>query len=203
MLNSVVVASSNRNKLNEIGAILGDHIPKLLSQEKFGLETPPENGNCFSENAIMKARHACDHTGLAAIGEDSGLEVDLLDGNPGVRSSRYAGEGASDSDNLGLLLKRIKHFPLHRLTARFRCTVAYIDPNTVPENQPLIVEAAWEGRLLKSPRGKNGFGYDPIFFIPECGCTAAELAPAVKNEISHRARALRLLRDRLGGLASV
>ena len=200
-MNPIVVASSNRNKLDEIEAILGEYMPRLRSQGEFGLKTPPENGNCFSENAVTKARHACNHTGLAAIGEDSGLEVDLLNGEPGVRSARYAGENASDSDNLELLLKRIRHLPAQRLTARFRCAVAYIEPNEPAGSRPLIVEAAWEGRLLKSPRGKGGFGYDPVFFIPEHDCTAAELAPATKNEISHRARALLLLRDRLAGLA--
>ncbi len=201
-MDSIVIASSNRRKLDEIAAILRGHIPHLRPQGEFGLRTPPETGNCFSENAIAKARHACNRTGLAAIGEDSGLEVDLLNGEPGIRSARYAGEHASDSDNLELLLKRIRHFPAQQLTARFRCAITYIDRNTSADRQPLLVETTWEGRLLKSPRGKNGFGYDPIFFIPEYGCTAAELAPATKNETSHRALALFILRDRLVGLAN-
>ena len=191
----VVLASSNPNKLAEISAIFGGDGIELRAQRDFGLQTPPETGAGFSENAMIKARYARERTGLAVIAEDSGLEVDALGGEPGVRSARYAGEHASDADNLRLLLERIAAFPEHRLSARFRCAAVYAAPGAAPA----IAEGVWEGRLVKSPRGRGGFGYDPVFFIAEYGRTAAELPRATKNRISHRARAFAQLRAAVFG----
>ena len=170
------------------------------SPSRSSFNTPAEDAEDFSGNAVIKARHACRKTGLAAIAEDSGLEVDSLDGKPGVRSARYAGEDASDADNLALLLERIGSIPEDRLAARFRCAVAYMEPGGCKAGSRLLItEAAWEGCLVKSPKGKGGFGYDPVFFVAEYGCTAAELSPETKNRISHRAQAFGKLRDRLAG----
>ena len=191
----VVLASSNPNKLSEISAILDSVELSLRPQSDFGLRTPPEDGCSFSENAMIKARYVCEQTGLAAIAEDSGLEVDALNGEPGVRSARYAGENSSDADNIRLLLERIRTIPENRLAARFRCVAVRVRP----DGPPAITEAAWEGRLVKSPRGANGFGYDPVFFVPGHGCTAAELTPTTKNAISHRGRAFTQLRALLTG----
>ena len=189
----LVVASSNPHKLVEISAVFDVPGFALRPQSDFGLRTPPEDGGDFVENAKIKARYACERTGLAAIAEDSGLEVDVLEGRPGIRSARYAGENASDAANLKLLLEHIWSFRETQLTARFRCAAIYAEP----EARSLWFEATWEGRLLKSPRGSNGFGYDPIFFVAEYGCTAADLSPATKNRISHRARAFAGLRKML------
>ena len=142
---------------------------------------------------MIKARYACEQTKLAALADDSGLEVDVLDGEPGVYSARYAGQHASAADNLKLLIKRVQLFPEDQLDARFRCAAVYLEPG----RQPLIVETAWEGRIVKSPQGKGGFGYDPVFFINEYGCTAAELTPETKNRISHRGQAFVRLREQL------
>ena len=194
-MKSIVLASSNAHKLAEITAILGDCWFTLQPQSDFGLKTPPEGEGSFAENALIKARYACEHTGLVAISEDSGLEVDVLDGEPGIHSARYAGDDASDEDNLKLLLERIKQFPESKLDARFCCTVACIEPTAIANRKAVVVSATWEGRLIKSPSGAGGFGYDPVFFVAEYGCTAAELGTEVKNKISHRAQAFTKLRD--------
>ncbi len=197
-MKSIVLASSNPGKLREIAMLLDGCGLALRPQSDFGLHTPPEDGAGFPDNAMIKARYACARTGLATVAEDSGLEVDALGGEPGVRSARYAGEGADAAANLRLLLERVRAFPEKRLTARFRCAAVYIEPG----GAPVVTEAAWEGRLVKSPQGGGGFGYDPVFFVADHGCTAAELSPETKNRISHRARAFVQLRPVLSGLCS-
>lgn len=208
-MKSAVLASSNPHKLVEIAALLGRPGRPgfaglagfaLRPQSDFGLQTPPETGADFAENALLKAGYVCERTGLAALADDSGLEVEALGGEPGVYSARYAGPGASDADNLNKLLERITPFPEDRLAARFRCAAAYVEPgiesgNAADTGEPIVVEAVWRGRLVKSPRGDGGFGYDPVFFVEEYGCTAAELALETKNRISHRAQAFRRLCD--------
>ena len=188
-----VLASSNHGKLGEIAAILDGCGLTLCPQSDFGLSTPPETGGTFCENALIKARYVCEQTGLAALADDSGLEVDVLGGAPGVHSARYAGDNAVAGDNLKLLVENIAQIEESRLSARFFCAAVHLEPG----GQPLIAEAVWEGRLVKSPRGKGGFGYDPVFFVDEYGCTAAELTPEIKNRISHRARAFAWLRELL------
>ena len=198
-MTAVVLASANPNKLREIFALFGEFGFRVLPQSDFGLETPPETGADFAANAVIKARYVCERTGFAAIADDSGLEVEVLNGEPGVRSARYAGENASDADNLDKLLDRIEPFAEDRLKACFRCAAAYATPSDGVNGRPVVVEAAWRGRLVKSPRGESGFGYDPVFFVEEYGCTAAELPFEIKNEISHRAQAFMRLRDVISG----
>jgi XTP/dITP diphosphohydrolase len=190
----VVLATGNRSKAREIAAVLGPEW-ELLLQADCGVAPIEETGAGFAENALAKARHAAAATGMPALADDSGLEVDALDGAPGVRSARYSGPGASDADNLDRLLAELAHVPEAGRSARFRCVLAYV--RSREDAEPLLAEGIWEGRITRGPRGINGFGYDPVFEDPESGLTAAEMAPAAKNERSHRARALRALRGQL------
>ena len=186
----VVLATGNRGKLREIQALLGDAW-ELVPQAEFSVSAVAETGATFAENALLKARHAAAATGLPAIADDSGLEVEALGGAPGVRSARYAGPGASDADNVDKLLAELAHVPGAGRAARFRCVVAYVRGADDP--QPLLAEGAWEGRVTTTPRGHGGFGYDPVFEDPS-GQTAAELPAAIKNARSHRGQAVRHLR---------
>lgn len=190
----LVLATGNRGKAREIGALLGPGWQVLL-QSECGVAPVAETGTTFAENALLKARHASAATGLPALADDSGLEVDALDGAPGVRSARFAGESAGDADNVDRLLADLAGVPAERRAARFRCVLAFVRHSGDP--RPLLAEGVWEGRITTSPRGINGFGYDPVFEDTGLGLTAAELAPAAKNERSHRGRALRALRDLL------
>jgi XTP/dITP diphosphohydrolase len=147
-----------------------------------------ETGLSFVENAILKARNAAAHSGLAAIADDSGIEVDALAGAPGIYSARFAGPGASDRDNLNKLIKVLKGRPVEERTARFQCLMVYLRHAEDPT--PVICQGTWEGVILDAPRGENGFGYDPVFFVPSEGCSSAELDPATKNRLSHRGQAL-------------
>jgi len=187
----IVLASNNGSKLRELSALLEDLPFELVNQSEFGVPAVEETGLTFVENAILKARHAAAHTGLAAIADDSGLEVDALDGAPGVYSARYAGANASDADNNTKLLAALENVPDERRGARFRCAGVYLRHALDPA--PIIGEGAWEGGILHIPRGTNGFGYDPLFYDPIHDCALAELPPAVKNRGSHRGRALRRL----------
>ena len=192
---SIVLASNNAGKVREIGQLLaGAHI-QVKPQGEYGVSEVAETGLTFVENAIIKARHAAQFSGLAAIADDSGLEVDALRGAPGIYSARYAGVGASDQDNLSKLLKDLEGLPDAARTARFQCVLVYLRHASDPT--PLICQGTWEGVLLTEPRGANGFGYDPIFFVSTHGCSSAELDPATKNQLSHRGQALRQLRARL------
>lgn len=193
--NTVVLASGNAGKLRELSRILEPLGVLLKSQGEFNAPDVPEDGLSFVENAIIKARAACAHTGLPAIADDSGLEVDYLNGAPGIHSARYSGLG--DEANNAKLLKALEGVPESARSARFQCVLVYMRHAEDPT--PLVCQAAWEGRILEAESGINGFGYDPLFYVPEQGCSSAELEPALKNRISHRAKASALLLEALRG----
>ena len=184
----IVIASSNAGKLAEFSSLLEGWNCEAVPQDRLGVEAPEETGSSFVENALLKAHAAAQQTRLPAIADDSGLEVDALDGEPGIFSARFAGADASDRDNNEKLLEALAGVPTQQRTARYRCALVYLrhwqDPN------PVICQATWEGRIMEAPRGGGGFGYDPLFFVPDLGCTAAELDPEQKNRISHRGKAL-------------
>lgn len=191
MTRKVVLASGNKGKVREINEILaGLHI-EVVPQTEFNVPEIEETGLSFVENAILKARNAAEHTGLPAIADDSGLEVDALRGEPGIYSARYAGIGASDQANLEKLLADLADVPETERSARFQCLMVYMEHGRDPT--PLICQGTWEGRIGFTPSGANGFGYDPIFFVPEKGCMSAELPSEEKNRLSHRGQALRKL----------
>ena len=187
-MEKVVLATGNKKKVEELNALLADVNYTVVPQSEFNVESVPETGTTFVENAIIKARHAARITGLPAIADDSGIEVDALLGRPGVYSARYAGEDASDQDNLEKLLEEMTGVPPVLRSARYWCVLVYMRHADDPT--PIICQASWEGSLTTEPKGENGFGYDPIFNVPEMGCTAAELDPATKNSLSHRGKAL-------------
>ncbi|MEN8174195.1 MAG: XTP/dITP diphosphatase [Pseudomonadota bacterium] len=191
----IVLASNNAGKVREINQLLQGTGLEVMPQSEFGVPDVEETGLTFVENAILKARNAADHSGLPAIADDSGIEVDALKGAPGIYSARYAGTGASDTDNLDKLLEELQTVDDPERRARFQCLMVYMAHGRDPT--PLIVQGTWEGRIARKPRGKNGFGYDPVFFVPDEDCTAAELDPAAKNRLSHRGQALRQLVDLL------
>lgn len=192
----LVLATGNKGKLREMRSILGATDWEVVPQSEFNCPDAIEDGLSFVENAIKKARHACAFIGLAAIADDSGLEVDALEGAPGIYSARYAGEGASDEANLQKLLRALQSVPESRRTARFRCVMVYMRHENDPS--PLICEGSWEGRIALQKQGDNGFGYDPVFYVPTHDCSAAELSAEQKNAISHRGQALRIMADKLG-----
>jgi XTP/dITP diphosphohydrolase len=187
----IVLASGNRGKLRELSALLSPLGHELLAQDALGIESPPETGDTFAANAMIKARHAAGIAGCAALADDSGLEVDALDGRPGVRSARFAGEDATDEQNLVKLLSDMQDVPDARRTARFQCVIVLV--RSAADASPLIASGTWEGRITRSPRGSHGFGYDPVFVPAGLAVTSAELDPAEKNVRSHRAQALRAL----------
>ena len=193
----VVAATGNRGKLAELSALLEPDGWDVVAQSELdgiNIGSVAETGVTFVENALLKARHACAHTGLAAIADDSGLEVDALGGAPGIHSARYAGVDASDADNIRKLLKNLTAVavaPAAR-TARFRCVLVFMRDPADPS--PVISTGIWEGRIAESPAGDNGFGYDPIFFLDPLGKTAAQLDASLKNRLSHRGQALSRLR---------
>ncbi len=186
----LVLASSNAGKLAELRGLLGTRF-ELHAQSEFGVRDPEETGRSFIENAILKARHAAAATGLPALGDDSGLCVAALDGAPGLYSARYAGGHGDDRANIDKLLRELDGLEDARRDARFVCVLALLRHPDDP--QPLVAEGTWQGRILREPRGGNGFGYDPVFFSPAHGCTAAELPAAVKQRDSHRGQALATL----------
>ena len=192
-----VLASRNRGKLDELQQLLAPLGCRLHLISEFSDEAPDEPAPSFVENAILKARHAARASGLPAIADDSGLEVAALGGAPGVRSARYAGEHASDADNNAKLLAAMAAVPDGQRQANFVSLVVALRHAEDP--RPLIAEGVWPGSILRAPRGAGGFGYDPLFYVAEHGCAAAELPPAVKNRISHRGQAIArlqaLLRD--------
>lgn len=194
----IVLASANAGKLREFGELLGPLGIVVAPQSAFGLTTPPETGSTFRDNALLKARFAARQTGLPALADDSGIEVDALRGRPGVYSARYAGEGASDAANLRKLLAELDGVSESDRGARYRCVVALV--RGPDDSDPLIAEGTWEGRIAREPRGSGGFGYDPIFLPRDSARTAAELSAAEKNAVSHRAQALQALVARAGAL---
>jgi len=193
----LVIASSNAGKLAEFTHIFAETLPdwRILPQSQFNVEDATETGLTFIENAILKARHAAQMTGLPALADDSGLCVDALDGAPGIHSARYAGEPANPVANIDKLLAALRDVPEARRNARFHCALVLLRHAHDPE--PLIAEGHWQGRILPAPRGKGGFGYDPVFFDPVLGKSAAELAPSEKHRVSHRGCALKALQERL------
>jgi XTP/dITP diphosphohydrolase len=197
MFREIVLASNNVKKCHELQAILSKWPIHVLPQSQFKIAPIAETGLTFVENAILKARHASLHSGLPALADDSGLEVPILKGEPGIYSARYAGENASDQDNVERLLERLTGIPEIQRQACFVCVIVFLRDAKDPI--PIICEGYWYGCILEQPRGYHGFGYDPIFYVPENKCTAAELHPTIKNQISHRARALKQLLDRLKG----
>lgn len=192
----VVLASANSGKVRELNALLAPHGMDVVSQSYFEIPSIEETGESFVENAIIKARHAARLSGLAAIADDSGLMVDALDGAPGIYSARYAGVGASDGENLQHLLDNMRSIPESRRGARFVSLVVFM--NHPRDACPLVCEGVWPGRITRAPRGEGGFGYDPVFYVEDCGCTSAELTPAHKNSISHRAKAMQALLAHFG-----
>ena len=196
MTKHIVLASSNPGKVREINQMLGGLHLSVVPQSDFKVMDADETGLTFVENALLKARNATRHTGLPAIADDSGIEVDYLNGAPGIYSARYAGKSASDEQNLRKLLDDLVGIPEEERTARFQCLMVYLRHEFDPT--PIICQGTWEGRILLESRGANGFGYDPIFFVPTHNCSSAELPPEVKNKLSHRGQALRKLFQELG-----
>jgi len=194
-MTKVVLATGNPGKLREMRSLLAESAWEILPQSEFACPDAVEDGLSFIENAIKKARHACTHTGLPAIADDSGLEVDALQGAPGIYSARYAGEDASDEENLQKLLHALSEVPDAQRRARFRCVVVYMRHASDPS--PIVCEGSWEGQIATEKHGENGFGYDPIFYVPTHGCCSAELNAAQKNALSHRGQALNALAARL------
>lgn len=184
----VVIASNNPGKIEEIETLLVGLPLELIPQKNFSIPDVDETGGTFVENAIIKARHACKISGLPALADDSGLAVDVLDGAPGVYSARYAGPHAKDSNLIAKLLAELKGVPPEERTACFHCVICLMEHPNDPA--PLICHGIWEGVIAMEPIGKYGFGYDPIFYVPEFACTAAEMDRFEKNKISHRGQAL-------------
>lgn len=196
---TLVLATNNEHKLEELAAMLGDLPVRVVGLREFpGAPQVDETGTTFAENAILKARAAAEHTGQWAMADDSGLEVDALDGQPGVYSARFTGPDATDRDNNEKLLRLLEHVPDERRTARFRCALALVSP----AGEIFVDEGTCEGVIARAPRGAGGFGYDPLFVVPELGRTFAELPPSVKDRISHRARAFSAARQRLADIVS-
>ncbi|MDF1584323.1 MAG: RdgB/HAM1 family non-canonical purine NTP pyrophosphatase [Methyloprofundus sp.] len=185
----IVLASGNKGKIKEIQALLNDYT--IVTQQEFNIEEAEETGGTFVENAIIKARNAALHSNLPAIADDSGLVVDALNGAPGIISSRFAGLQANDQENLQKLLKNMKGIPEAQRTARFICVIVLMRHANDPF--PIITQANWEGIILTKAQGTNGFGYDPVFWVPTENCSSAELPASRKNQLSHRGQALREL----------
>ena len=194
----LVLASSNAGKLAELRPLLADTGLELVAQSELGVQDAIEDGLTFVENALIKARHACRETGLPGLADDSGIVVDALGGAPGLISAHYAGVHGDGPGNIARVLRELEAVPEERRTARFHCTLVLLRHAEDP--QPIIAEGSWEGRILFAPRGDGGFGYDPIFFDPVLRAGAGELSAEVKNRVSHRGRALAVLRDKLAAL---
>ncbi len=193
MAKKIVLASGNAGKLREFFHILGDEGFEITPQSDYDVIDVPETGLTFVENAIIKARNAAQHTGLPALADDSGIEVDALNGRPGIYSARYSGVtgGQGDDANNTKLLEEMKGVPEGKRTARFRCCIVYMRHGDDPS--PLIADASWEGTIMHELSGPNGFGYDPLFFVPTHGTSSAELSAGEKNAISHRGKALQMI----------
>ncbi|MDC0611112.1 XTP/dITP diphosphatase [Vibrio sp.] len=191
----LVLATGNQGKVKEMADLLSDFGFDVKAQSEFNVSEVAETGTTFIENAIIKARHAARETGLPAIADDSGLEVDAIDGQPGVYSARYAGLEASDQDNIDKLLSSMKDVPEKDRTARFHCVLVLMKHADDPT--PIVCHGKWEGQILTTQIGENGFGYDPVFWVPEEKCASAQLEPARKKQLSHRGKALQTLFNQL------
>lgn len=197
-MKTLVLASHNQGKLKELQAMLGERL-LIRPVSEFSFEEPEETGLSFVENAILKARHAARVSGLPALADDSGLAVDQLGGAPGIYSARYSGLKDDAANNLKLL-EALAGVPDQQRGAQFVCALALVRHATDP--LPIICEGIWRGRILHAPQGSNGFGYDPLFLVPEQGCSSAELEASLKNRISHRAQAMQQLRQHLDTLTA-
>ncbi|MEZ5538106.1 MAG: RdgB/HAM1 family non-canonical purine NTP pyrophosphatase [Thiolinea sp.] len=191
----VVLASGNAGKVREFSALLGNLGWEVIPQDELDVAEAEETGLSFVENAILKARNAAEQTGLPALADDSGIVVDALHGQPGIYSARFAGKPGDSAANNAKLLAAMQGVPAGLRTARFRCCIVFVRDAADPV--PLIAEAGWEGSILEQPAGGQGFGYDPLFYVPTHDCSAAELDAAEKNRISHRGQALQILTDLL------
>lgn len=194
-MTKLVLASGNAGKLRELSRLLSELDYEVHAQSEFDVPEAEETGTTFVENAIIKARNAAQHTGLMALADDSGIEVDALDGAPGVYSARFAGSKATDDDNNALLIEKLASVPEQQRSARYRAVLVFMRHAADPS--PLICEGSWEGIIQLTPAGSGGFGYDPYFYLPDLGCTSAELSPDDKNRLSHRGKALQQLKSRL------
>jgi len=186
MERKIVIATLNDHKAREIKSLIGDRY-NVLTQDYFSIPSIPETGETFEENALIKANHVAEKTDLLTLADDSGLEVDLLNGEPGIYSARYAGPNATDDENNQKLIKELERYKGKKMTARFHSVIAIVEPS---QNKRRIFHGTWEGRIKLDQKGKNGFGYDPLFYIDDLGATAAELTDSKKNKLSHRARAM-------------
>jgi len=191
MNSEIVLASSNPGKVKEIQTVLANADIIIRPQSDFDVPDAIEDGLTFVENAIIKARHACKFTGLPALADDSGIEVDFLNGQPGIYSARYAGEHSNNEANNKKLLKELAGIDLNQRSARFQCLIVYLQHEYDPT--PIICQGTWEGFITTELSGIQGFGYDPLFYVPEHQCTSADLTPELKNRISHRGQALQKL----------
>ncbi|MEM7564108.1 MAG: RdgB/HAM1 family non-canonical purine NTP pyrophosphatase [Pseudomonadota bacterium] len=194
-MKQLVLASGNPGKLRELSALLDDLGYLLKPQSDFAVVEAEETGTTFVENAIIKARHAAVETGLPCLADDSGIEVDALDGAPGVYSARFAGTPSDDTANNALLVEKMRSIPEALRTARYRAVIVLMRHAKDPS--PMICEGSWEGVIQLEPKGEGGFGYDPYFYLPQYGCTSAELSAEEKNRISHRGKALQQLKQNL------
>lgn len=194
-MQKVVLATGNPGKVKELASLLSDFGLDIVAQTELGVDSVEETGLTFVENALIKARHAAKVTGQPAIADDSGISVDALGGAPGIYSARYAGVDASDQQNLDKLLDAMKDVPAEKRQAQFNCVLVYMRHESDPT--PLIFHGIWHGVLSTEMHGEGGFGYDPIFFVPELNCTAAQLTKEQKNQHSHRGKALKLMLDAL------
>lgn len=185
---TIVLASGNAGKLREFQNMLSGCGFDVRAQSDYKVTEVPETGLTFVENAIIKARNACQQTGLASIADDSGIEVDALNGAPGIYSARFAGPNCIDADNNAKLVENLKGLPAEQRSARYHCILVFMQHELDPT--PIIAQGSWEGMILEEPRGEGGFGYDPIFWVPSHHCSSAEMTKEIKNSISHRAKAM-------------
>lgn len=197
-MKKIVLASGNAGKIREIREIFSGLDVEIVAQSGLGIESPEESGETFTENALIKARYAAEQTGLATIADDSGIAVEALGGKPGVHSARYAGANAGDEDNLLRLLRELEGVPDEDRSAAFHCAAVLVFPGDTEAS--IVVEEVWHGTILHSRRGAGGFGYDPVFLDPDSHKTGAEMSKAEKNAVSHRGKAFRKLRQRIGAL---
>jgi XTP/dITP diphosphohydrolase len=194
-MKTLVLASGNPGKLRELSALLANTDYQVYPQSEFEVSDVAETGTTFVENAIIKARHAAQLTGHATLADDSGIVVDALNGEPGVYSARFAGNKASDDANNALLVEKLRPVPEEQRSARYKAVIVYMRNAVDP--CPIICEGSWEGVITLEAKGSGGFGYDPFFYLPEYGCTSAELSAEEKNRVSHRGQALKLLLENL------
>lgn len=189
----IVLATGNAGKIREISGIFSELGIEIVAQASLGIESPEETGDTFAANALLKARFAASRSGLPAMADDSGIAVDALDGRPGVRSARYAGENASDEENLDLLLEELEHVPDNQRGGGFHCAAVLAWPDE--RQEAIVVEEVWRGQILRERRGSGGFGYDPVFLDQDMQKTGAEMSREEKNLVSHRGKAFRKLFD--------